>query len=429
MSSSYNSGIKTNIIDPVFDRSNFRSEYRLNADSVYLSNMRLVNMGIGDNGAPSNLNPLLGCFCIDTIQLLDGNQLLDQVLDASILQGFRNYNKKNDENISVENDLIKNNMGFVMDGETEWNDSSVPYKVKQNSLKISMENGPDDTGSDLQNTVWLNLKSLLPFLSSSLIVPGDVFKNLRLVINWKSPQQLKNLVKLQGGTYNTLTETALIVDELLPSDARTVAMKNYRGVVYKPIEADKVNMPEVTPSIDSTKLQENRFLINGFNNKTVERLLLVQTPTDENTWTNSGNLLGAGNQGSTSQLNKSVQIRVNGANKIPRTGITNKNQALRKLTETWGECNLPTGGNFVYVPDLVNNNTSGSDETRNLMGQLDYTGCEVREMVRELVIEFNRVGVHNNDKLNQRLELNIFGEVTKSVSVDTNTKKYVVSYI
>lgn len=42
----YNSTVKTRIIDPVFDRSNFRTEYRLGGtDALYLSNMRLLDMG------------------------------------------------------------------------------------------------------------------------------------------------------------------------------------------------------------------------------------------------------------------------------------------------------------------------------------------------------------------------------------------------
>ena len=38
--------ITTRIIDSVFDRANLRAEFRLPADNLYLSNMRLVGLGV-----------------------------------------------------------------------------------------------------------------------------------------------------------------------------------------------------------------------------------------------------------------------------------------------------------------------------------------------------------------------------------------------
>jgi len=190
-----NSGNKTLIVDPIFDRKNFKSEFRLHSDSVFLSNMRLINMGIKEDAdGPSPLNPLTGNFCIESIQLMDGGTLLDQVLEASILQGFRNYKKTNDENTSIQNNLTKNNLGFVLSGVTTF-DGQTPKLPNRNTLKMDAENGPSEVGSELADTSWLSLKELLPFLSSSLYVPTDVFKNLKIVINWKNPSQLKNLVK------------------------------------------------------------------------------------------------------------------------------------------------------------------------------------------------------------------------------------------
>lgn len=424
------SNVRNHIIDPVFDRKNFKSEFRLHSGSVFLSNMRLINMGVKeDGGANTNYNPLTGAFCINSIQLLDGNQLIDQVLEASIHQAFKNYNKSNDENISVENDLTKNNLGYVMAGTTTF-DNATPKRPNQTSLKINTENGASVTGEDKFRRSWLNLKALLPFLSSSLYVPTDTFKNLKLVVNWKSPEQLKNIVKAQGGTYSTLEESSLVVEEVLPGPARSAMMMNYEGVRYRAIESDKVSVPAITAiPADSEKAQNNRFLINGFNGKTVERMVVVQTPTDEATWTNAGNLKAAGNQGSVAQHKSTLQIRVNGANKIPRTGLTKKNQRLAMLSDTWGECNLIPGSNSVFYKALEEKNTAPAKEATNLMGQFDYMGCEVREPVRELVLEYNRVGVTNNAGLNQRLELNVFGEVNKAVSVDKSSKQYVVSYI
>ena len=94
MTSLYSRDITTRIIDPQFDRENFRTEWRLPSNTVYLSNMRLIDMGIDtDNGGGQvPYNPLVGAFCIQSIQLFDGNQLLDQLQEASIYRAFQNFN-------------------------------------------------------------------------------------------------------------------------------------------------------------------------------------------------------------------------------------------------------------------------------------------------------------------------------------------------
>ena len=45
----YSSEITTRLIDPVFDKSNFRSEYRLMNDTVYLASLRLLNVGLSSS--------------------------------------------------------------------------------------------------------------------------------------------------------------------------------------------------------------------------------------------------------------------------------------------------------------------------------------------------------------------------------------------
>jgi len=383
-------------------------------------------MGIKEDAdGPSPLNPLTGNFCIESIQLMDGGTLLDQVLEASILQGFRNYKKTNDENTSIQNNLTKNNLGFVLSGVTTF-DGQTPKLPNRNTLKMDAENGPSEVGSELADTSWLSLKELLPFLSSSLYVPTDVFKNLKIVINWKNPSQLKNLVKTQNQNYSTLEETALVVDEVSEGEAKNKMMSSYQGVSFKAIESDRVVVPSITGiPADGTKEQQNRFLTNAFNNKSVERMVVVQTPTED--FVTGNDLKGAGNQASQAQFRSSFQLRINGANHLSRDGLTRKNQRLATLTQSWGECNLIPGSNNVYNEDLVTNNVAQGKEAQNLMGQFDYIACNVNKSIQEMVVEYNRTGVDGNADLNQQLLLNIFCEVNKAVSVEN--KKYTVSYI
>lgn len=437
----YNQNILTRIIDPVFDRSNFRSEYRLNANSLYLSNFRLIGMGIKTSSTPNAYNPLLGAFCMNSIQLFDGNKLLDQILSADIWQAFKNFNNSNDENNSINGNTSRSSYGFEV--STVPSTGQVPYQTWDKGgtnlplvedIKIASslfdEYQNSTTNADPESASWLALKGLLPILTSSLYLPGGVFKNLRLVINWKNNTELKAISVNPAENFETFTETALIVDEIVDDNTKMMVTKDYKGVVFNAVEHDQVVVNATVPAAGATSGQASRFLVNGFNNKTLEKLVVVQTPTNPATYTDTGFQVGAGIVGSFAQLDSTFQFRVNGQNKLPRSGYTKKNQRLAALVDSYGEVSLPTSCNFVYVPKARANLVPFADDgfTMSLQGQLDWTAIEIREPVKELIVEYNRVGVHGNDILNQALRLNLFGEVTKAISVNKDMS-YVISYL
>ena len=423
----YNSNITTRILDPQFDRKNFRTEFRLDAGTVYLSNMRLIDMGYTDTGSSPSVgayNELLGAFCANSIQLYDGNKLLDQILEADLYKAFQTFNKSNNESLSVDAYLDKTEYGFSISLNDTWQSFNT-NQPDPRDIKIY----PPPVEGAVGEKSWFSLKGFLPFLSASLYVPTTVFKNLRLVINWKSPAELKALSENQSLTYETLENTALIVDELNEGDAKMAAIKNYKGVVFNAIEHDRVVVDAVTPSADSTHVQDKSYLVNGFNNKTVERLIAIQSPTDPSTYTNSSGLLvGGGRVSSMSQLDNAFQYRVNGANKLPRDGFTRKNQRLAALVDAMGECALPSGANYVYFPNAIPQKEFDIQTDSPIMSHLDWTALEVREPVKELIVNYKRRGVHGNADLNQQLLLNLFGECTKAVSVDANGR-YVIQYL
>ena len=80
----YNASLKTHLVDPIYDTSKFQTEFRLQGDTVYLSNMRLLDVGCTVDSAVA-YNALAGAYSvIKSIHLYDGNQLLDQLLEANI---------------------------------------------------------------------------------------------------------------------------------------------------------------------------------------------------------------------------------------------------------------------------------------------------------------------------------------------------------
>lgn len=423
----YNSNITTRILDPQFDRKNFRTEFKLDSETVYLSNMRLIDMGYtASDPDAGSYNNLLGSFCANSIQLYDGNKLLDQILEADLYKAFQTFNKSNNESLSVDSVVDRTEYGFTISLP-----DSPPWQGFTNNKpnKKDIYILPGNSSGSVGQTSWFSLKGFLPFLSASLYVPTTVFKNLRLVINWKSPAELKAIAGDQTLTYETLENTALIVDELNEGDAKMAAIKNYKGVVFNAIEHDRVVVDPLTPVADSTVVQEKSYLVNGFNNKTVERLIAIQSPTNPATYTNSKKkLVGGARVCSMSQLDNAFQWRVNGSNKLPRDGYTRKNQRLAALVDAMGECALPPGANYVYFPNALVQEEIDVTTNSPLMSHLDWTAVEVREPVKELIVNYKRTGVHGNADLNQQLLLNLFGECTKAVSVDANGR-YVIQYL
>ncbi len=437
----YNANIRTRIIDPQFDRKSFKTEYRLDGvNSVYLSNMRLINMGIISNpvGNPSFCNPLLGVFCIKSIQLFDGNKMLDQQLEASIYKAFQTYNTTNDENMSVEPFLTRTTHAYTCSGiqDVQTNKPKLgDIQVQQLYGELVGTNGqlgPEGTKA------WFSLKEFLPFLSSSLYLPTKVYKNLRIVINWKSPAELGlEVVVDQIRNYETMTESSIVVDEVNEGPGKDAMVKNYKGVVFKAIERDSARVEAITGlAADEVRAQSTSLLVNGFNNKSVERLLIVQTPTESATWIDGNALLGGANQISVAQHKSTIQVRVNGANRIPRDGFTRKNQRLAALTDSYGPCTIVPSTNYIEVIDMAQflsdgQGTQADVDQRNVQGlkaQFDYMCCEVRGPVQELVINYGRSGVAGNANLNQALTINLFGEVNKAVAV-ANDGSYVIQYL
>lgn len=417
MTEIYNSSITTRLIDPVFDKAKFRSEFRLQPETVYLSNLRLLNAGIS-SGTTTALNGLLGTYgCIKSIQLYDGNQLLDQLLEASIYNAWKSVNNTNDANLSVNRFLKGNDLGYVVEGDTEVDSTSTdsPRPLKQNTVKVQVQSQDNDE----TNKAWISLQEMLPFLRASIALPTNIYSHLRLVINWKSATELKDVVGSTAGArafvLSSYENTVLVADEMNPSDTRDQLMNNYAGVAYRPIEHDSVSLPPITGiATDGTSTQENNNMVKGFNGKKLNTLLLVTTPADQSTFVDSGtdsNKTSYVNQGSQSLYKPQVQVRVNGANKLARNGLSGYNRRLGALVDAYGEVNVVVNQN---VPKLADG-SNYIDVAEIPDGQLDYTGLRVDEMIEELIVDVNRTGVDTNADLNQRLTLNLFGEVNKQV--------------
>ena len=90
--SSYSTGyLKSRILDSANHRSKFRTEFKLDENVVYMSDLKLCNVGAVSAGAPFRLNKLVGTHgVIERITLYDGRNKLDEVRRFDIYAGFKN---------------------------------------------------------------------------------------------------------------------------------------------------------------------------------------------------------------------------------------------------------------------------------------------------------------------------------------------------
>ena len=430
--------ITTRIIDSVFDRANLRVEFRLPADSLYLSNMRLVGLGIFSNNAATSYNELLGALGgVKNISVFDGSTLLEQMNRAEILNAFKAQQRPNDENLSNNRHLKHNALGFNVQGEY----SVTAGAINPNTIQL-VEQNPQ--ANNVNSRAWVSLKDHLSFFRSSMVIPTNVFRQFRIVVEYFTSGAMAQATSVNNATLSTgLSATGdpnvlLLVDEMNDGDMKNSMMSNYNGVVYRPIENDSVQIPAITglanTAADQEKEQSNSFLVNGFNNKRLVRLLAVNTPNDSATFTNGNDNTNLGGKGSTAQHKQTFQVRVNGKNKLAGEGISASstgavgNRRLAHLVDSWGNANIIQGGNVTcYGQDLATTPpVTVSAAVRNYIGNQDYVGLVVDERVQELQVFTDRSGVFGNDDTSQGLTLNLFGEVEKAVVMRGNNEYNVV---
>ena len=517
----YTAGLKTHLVDAVHDNSNFRTEFRLHPDTVYLANFRIANLGchVDTKGKYNALTGTQGV--IKSIHLYDGNQLLDQILQFPLWSAFTSYNTSNQRNMDMQKVLNRTDLGFTF---ADRDDPIADGSALDPAARISPRFAPEqaNTTSDTTAKGWLSLKGMLPLLDASLYMPTGVFKNLRLVLQYET-----DAAKIvQGASTSTTEEPLLIVDEILDPSKQKSINSGYKGLTFMSIEHDRLYL-EALPA-DSDAVKSVTSTVSGFDNKTINRILIINTPVTAS-GNNSSQVLNNNysDRGSVAQLNQKIQLRVNGENRFARDGITRPNERLAKLTDVWGTCNSIPGSNqtnlagssiksatvnsvaettnppagtdltltaaksdvggrfvtittdsdestneftvegtdmngnsatipmkgpnatsvtgtqrFLNVGSITVKNTMAGKVTvdlaadkpvvssSNLLGNLDYFGCNVGTVVQELQIDFQRQGVAkgNNAVYIQALQLNLFAEAIKQIKVH-GAGKYNVMYV
>lgn len=401
---SYSTSLKPFYCDPIYDASKKRTEFRLIDSTVYTSNLRLLNVGINYAGSASYIyNFTAGAYAvIDRIQLLSGNELLEEVRDFPKWMTFQNYNNSNDMNKSLNKYVNKSNFGFELVGGLTSAD-----EIQYQSYYIGKTTFASSDNDSEKQLGWLNLRSVFSFLKNVQYLDTDKLKKLRVVVYYNTRSVYDDNTNNDLQAADNTAEPLLVADEVLEGGSMPDVVE------YTPVEIDRVIVPnENSPTTAGTE-KEKKYRVNGFNNKRVQRLLMVNSGT-------TNELLRHTKHGSQAQVNQKVQVAVNGVNKLPFDGQEGANRRLALLHDTWGECNTVDALAHVGCGSCVSVYSGNAGLFNYNIGSLDYFGMSINEKVEDLQLTYTRTNVADDtvtnqyeNQVNEQLELTLFAEVPK----------------
>ena len=408
---SYNGNVETMYLDPVSFVPNGRCAFELDGTKLaYLSNMRLLNLGVVSNTQQDYSQGLGALAFIRNIKLMDARTELSQMRNPAQYLFFKNCNRTNATNKSEDSYLKRNSMG---------------YEVAANDNKISREytGGRADTTPDTTSLAYLDLREVFPILNSLTTLPTTVFKNLRIEIEFQANPAFQMLGQVDA-TFD-IQRPILAVDIVNNQAMVDTAINSLMStpILWQEIETDNYTINAVDTSGEAagyTARQQSNNNSLGFRGKYVERLLVCKQLVNKLKEQNGQAVLGFGAVASSqSLLNEQTQFRVNGKNIFAGfNGINKPNEMLAMVSDEYGSLNAYPGSNLYKWTKNAALNDDG-----NSGGQQAFSCVRLGCRVADLQVQIGRDNNRDSDlraPTNDALNVNLYAEVSKMVNVGSN---------
>tara|TARA_R100000654_G_scaffold24796_3_gene47963 strand:+ start:3882 stop:5195 length:1314 start_codon:yes stop_codon:yes gene_type:complete len=430
----YEGNIKNVLLDPVLDVKNVRNEFRITNDDsnrVVLSSMRL-SLGVTKAGA-GHYNDASGCYgLIRNIFLMDGNQVLDQCLNANGYLAFTNYLGENDENASRNKVKSRGNNGYFVDGFSPADDTMTGGVAPRSDVLYRNTIGQiTNTQDSFVNTGYLDLKRCLPLLGNIDAIPLAVFPNLRLVVEYETDA---NKILENTANASTTIRALLSFDEVTDDQEKQAMSRAFKGVTWLSIEHDRVNVPATSPANNAANVRTEQVSNNNvknFRGKYLSKLVVAKNPTDTSLHKAGNQNSPMGAYASVLGIDERINVRINGANKLP-TDNDRPNKRLAMLTDIWGVANAYPLNN-VHGSDrdyFILAQFNGSSDRKLQVGVQDYFGLSVEDNVNDMELLYTRKdestnGGTDNGQYSTALNLNMWGLCRKSITMSGNQYRVV----
>ena len=422
----YSSGnVRTDYIDPIVNIQGKRTEFHLNAESGYYSNLRIVNLGA--NIAAKSFNKLAGVYSlVKHAYLYDGKKEIDSMRFANRYLAFSNCLNSNDVNVSVNRKLVQHAVGYELTGN----------KFVQPNLRDGTNDGTSALAEKADGI--LDCRKLFPILNGLLYLDTSMMKNLRVVIEWESNSQT---VLDESGVAYTVVDPILVADEVMDAGTRNQLSKAQGGVAYNAIEHDAWNVAvDKSAGGDAANLAEEKSQSNkieGFNNKYVSRVLISKAFSNKANYESP--VLGFGDLGSLVMHKEKFQCQVNGQNLFSGDGIEHEGYKAKLLSMTYNEVNIPPYANLESVgTDDINGNSVHQGGTLGIVGNkqdqrtgtANWIGFSLEDRIKDLNFTYKRTKVKDTrgvQKNNEGLDIHIYCEVQKTFS--KSGSDYEIKYV
>ena len=390
--------VKTKVIFPVYTSAS-RTEFRLE-NKVYLNTFRLANLQTKPDVSDVAYVPLGGVTsAIQNIVLFSGNTPIDESRNSHEMLAFSELRNSNAVNLDIAHENTGTKWGFQV-GPRNANDiPTIVFTDDSPSVK-------PDSSAVLSSAGTLNLQKVLPYLSADDIVPGSLIPNLRLVIEWRTNEPNNVFSGASGGVNYEVQEPQLFVDEVVdPSILSKVNSQSSISIPYFSWEQDRVRIPlAVINTIQSANLR-----INGFNNKSVRRMLMVNIPEDVGT----SDAVLMKNDASVAMHEEVFNFRLNGRQMFALNGVNSENKKLDQVSYVFGSLNVPQGCQY---DGLSAGDNFLSDDVKKLQGHLSYGGFWMGYRISDLELQYKRYGRGAGNQL-KAFYMDIYGEVSKQLVV------------
>jgi len=417
---------KTDVIDAIY-HNNERSEIRLKQGKIYTGNIRLGNLGctITNPAQEFMYNSTSGVYSlIQEIYLYDGTTQLDVLRDAHHMFGFRNIQQsgmkmnKNAFNFNVNQQLCGLNNSFDVERD--------PQDTSARPLLVDVINNEDYFASNDSATTfkgWMNLQNHFPFLQQMVydlggegmqLLDTSVFRDFRIIIVWRSSAELLSCFQgITAGLSANILQPQVYVDEVL-NPLKLPQSLNFQYMSYV---LDKVFCDGQAGGAGPIAVTNVR-RCNAFNNKYVNKLLIMSVDIADLTNADANGVNGIKCDGSKIKSAESFQITVNGDTLFNFGGVDNPSRKLHFLLDSWGNVNIPL---LSYLDPAVANQIGCSQQVLNLSGKMSYLGCLIQKKVAELNVQYSRTAPQND----AGVYLYVWGELVNQMQIQNG--QYAIS--
>jgi len=429
----YSGSLKTHILDDVSFNQN-RVEFRFDADTMYYSNIRLVDLGV--KGTATSYNPLAGVYgCIKHIRLLDGRKEIDSMRFANRYLAWNNLLASNSHNRDYEGRLTKNEVGYSMAAEQVIIPGCTPNPASKD------ESSSIDAAGLVASLGSLDLRKCLPILNKLMVLDTALFENLKVEIEFES--DARNFIVEQSNA-STKIACLLIADEITDPKLQEANRRAMGPIVWNTIDHDSFLVPDnkvaagALAADGDSLVQSVSHKVNGFDNRVVDRMVMMKCYSDKTKDLVGTAVSGFGNMGSKVQFREKVNVTKNGGRLFAGDGLE-KNAISGMLADTFGSINIaPFQDKTAVGLDNKHDNSAHSEgvearstnDQNNKTGQAAYIGFSLQDRINDLQIEYERTNLKDTEtvqKYNEGLEVHLYGECSKTF-IPVKGGNYLIKY-